>query len=178
MKIVLNNVHHIREISYTKLFNNIERCLNHYIVKVNQLMKTLVSIGQTSLIAFPYQLWNNFNFPSSSSSTRRFNIPPPPPPLPISSFHPNNAGVLSHPAASAAAAAACMHPAFNYMFNRPETMPKPPLINHRTNYYNPPQHQSSRNREVSASSSSSASSYCPDITSGLFKSFFALQTHQ
>jgi hypothetical protein len=119
-------------------------------------------------IAFPYPLWNNFTFPTSSpSSTRRFNIPPPPPPpLPISPYHSNAAGVLSHPAA-AAAAAACMHPAFNYIFNRPETMPKTPLVNNRTNYYNPHQHQSSRNREISASSSSSTSSYCPDITSGL-----------
>jgi hypothetical protein len=85
----------------------------------------------------------------------------------MSSFHSTAAGVLPHPAA--AAAAACMHPAFNYIFNRPETIPKPPLINHRTNYFNPPQQQSTRNREISASSSSSTSSYCPDVTSGLLK---------
>jgi hypothetical protein len=122
-------------------------------------------------IAFPYQLWNNFGFPPppSSSSNRRFNIPPPPPPpLPISSFHQTNAGVIPH---SAAAAAACMHPAFNYIFNRPETMPKAPLINHRANYFNPYQQQSTRNREISASSSSSTSSYSPDVTSGLGNSF-------
>lgn len=83
------------------------------------------------------------------------------------SYHPNPAGVLPHPAATAAAAAACMHPAFNYMFNRPETIHKAPLINHQGNYFNMNHHQSTRNREISASSSSSNSSYCPDITSGL-----------
>lgn len=62
-----------------------------------------------------------------------------------------------------------MHPAFSYMFNRPETIPKVPLINHRTNYFNSHQQQSTRNREISASSSSSTSSYCPDVTSGIFK---------
>lgn len=118
-------------------------------------------------LAFPYQLWNNFSFPSSSSSTRRFNIPPPPPPsIPLSSFHSTPAGVLPHSVATAAAAA-CMHPAFNYIFNRPETMPKPSLINHPTNYFNLNQQQSTRNREISASSSSSTSSYYHDVTSGL-----------
>jgi hypothetical protein len=69
-----------------------------------------------------------------------------------------------------------MHPAFNYIFNRPETMTKPSLMNHRTNYFNPHQQQSTRNREISASSSSSTSSYCPDVTSGLLKKkiFFLL----
>jgi hypothetical protein len=128
-------------------------------------------------LAFPYQLWNNFAFPPSPSSTRRFNIPPPPPPPPppltMSSFHPTNAGVLPHSAATAAAA--CMHPAFNYMFNRPDTMPKPPLLNHRPSYFNPHQQPSTRHREISASSSSSTSSYCPDVTSGLFKIHFQKQ---
>lgn len=91
----------------------------------------------------------------------------------MSSFHPNAAGVLQHPAAAAAAAAACMHPAFMNMFNRPETIPKPSLVNNqRSNYYNANQHQSSRNREIStSSSSSSASSHCPDIASGLSRTF-------
>ena len=158
--------------SYIKLFNNIEQCLNHYIVIVNNLIKILIKIKLFSL-ALPYQLWNNFAFPSSPSSTRRYNLPPPPPPPPmsLSSFHSSaGGGVLPHSAA--AAAAACMHPAFNYMFNRPETVPKPPIINHRTNYYNPQQQQSTRNREVSASSSSStSSSYCPDVTSSMLQSF-------
>jgi hypothetical protein len=126
-------------------------------------------------LAFPYQLWNNFAF-QPPSSTRRFNIPPPPPPptLPISSFHSTTAGALPYPGA------ACMHPAFNYPFNRPETMTKPSLINHRTNYFNPHQQQSTRNREISASSSSStSSSYCPDVTSGLskFLSLFIKEKH-
>ena len=119
---------------------------------------------------FPYQLWNNFNFsspPSSSSSARRYNIPPPPPlTMPLPTFHPNSTGgVLPHPAA-AAAAAACMHPAFNYIFNRPEaSIPKSSTVNnHRTNYFNAPSQQSTRNREISTSSSSS-SSFCPDVTS-------------
>jgi len=83
----------------------------------------------------------------------------------MSSFHSNAAGVLPHPSSTA-----CMHPAFNYMFNRPDMMSKPTLINHQTNYFNP-HHQSTRNREISASSSSSssASSYCPDVASGLSK---------
>jgi hypothetical protein len=80
-----------------------------------------------------------------------------------------------------------MHPAFNYMFNRPDIMSKPTLINHQTNYFNP-HHQSTRNREISASSSSSssASSYCPDVASGLstfsnsdtYKSFFLVKISQ
>ncbi|CAF1195999.1 unnamed protein product [Rotaria sordida] len=122
--------------------------------------------------AFPYQLWNSFGFPPSPSTARRYNIPPPPhPSLSISSFHPTAAGVLPHSAA-AAAAAACMHPAFNYIFSRPETIPKSPLMNHQTNYFHlnqqqqqQQQQQSTRNREISASSSSSTSSYCPDVTS-------------
>lgn len=60
-----------------------------------------------------------------------------------------------------------MHPAFSYMFNRPETLSKPPLINHRTNHFTSQQQASTRNREISASSSSSTSSYCPDVTSGI-----------
>ena len=91
--------------------------------------------------------------------------------MPLSSYHPSSTGVLPHPAA--AAAAACMHPAFNYMFNRPETTPKSSVINHQTNYFNPHQQPSARNREVSASStsssSSSSSSFCPDVTSGSFQ---------
>ncbi|CAF1192342.1 unnamed protein product [Adineta ricciae] len=130
---------------------------------------------------YPYQLWNSFGFPSSSSSSsasssassaaaaaaaaaaasRRFNIPQPA--LPISPFHPNAASVLTHPAAAAAAAAACMHPAFNYMFNRPDLMSKAPLINHQSPFYNSHQQQSTRNREVSASSSSSISSYASEV---------------
>ncbi|CAM4860204.1 unnamed protein product [Rotaria socialis] len=129
--------------------------------KALQQHKTLLKSWQCQ--TFPYPLWNNFGFPPPSSSARRFNIPPPPTTsLPLSSFHPNAAGVLSH---QAAAAAACMHPAFNYIFSRPETMSKPSLINHQANYYNMNQHQSTRNREISGSSSSSTSSYCPDVTS-------------
>ncbi|CAF0721228.1 unnamed protein product [Adineta steineri] len=119
---------------------------------------------------FPYQLWNNFPFPTASSSTaRRFNIPPPPPPpLPISSFHSNAAGVLSHPAA--AAAAACMHPAFNYIFNRPDIISKPSSINHQSSYFHSLQQQSTQRRGISPSSTSSSpssasSSRCPDAES-------------
>ena len=132
------------------------------------------------LLAYPYQFWNSFAFPSTPSSssaatataasTRRFNIPSPlPPPLSIPPFHSNAASVLSH---SAAAAAACMHPAFNYMFNRPDIMSKASLMNHQSNFYNSHQQQSTRNREISASSSSSsASSYgVSEGTSGSLKS--------
>lgn len=111
---------------------------------------------------FPYQFWNNFGFSSSPSSTRRYNIPPLPLSMSLPPFHPNSTGVLQH--STAAAAAACMHPAFNYMFNRPETSaPKSSAANHRANYFNA--HQSTRNREVSSSSSSSSSFFCPDLTS-------------
>ena len=87
---------------------------------------------------------------------RHFNIPPPTP----SSFHPNAPGILSHSAA--AAAAACMHPAFNYIFARPETMSKSSLINHQTNYFNLYQQQSTQNRDISALSSCSnaGSGFC------------------